>query len=93
LVTELTDKQKEYLDTVGKMMSKKTDLELQVCPVVSEAEAKQWGDAWTTNAHNRSAAVKAYLANVKDKTDKVLSSRISLCEPQKGDKPLVILGV
>jgi hypothetical protein len=93
LATDLTDKQKEYLDTVGKMMSKKTDLELQVCPVVSNDEAKQWGDHWFNHAQKRSGAVKAYLANVKDKGGNVLSSRISLCEPQKGDKPLVILGV
>ncbi len=93
LATELTDKQKEYLDTVGKMMSKKTDLELQVCPVVSNDEANQWGEDWFNYAQKRSGAVKAYLANVKDKGDNVLSSRISLCEPQKGDKPLVILGV
>ncbi|WP_320819348.1 DUF748 domain-containing protein [Thalassolituus sp.] len=92
-VTELNDNQKEYLDTVGRMMSKKTDLELQVCPVVSTDEAKQWGDGWVNYAQKRSAAVKAYLASVKDNKDNVLSSRISLCEPQKGDKPLVILGV
>jgi hypothetical protein len=93
LATELTDKQKEYLDTVAKMMGKKVELELQVCPVVSKDEALQWGDDWFNQAQKRSAVVKSYLANIKDKGDSLLSSRISLCEPQKGDKPLVILGV
>jgi len=60
---------------------------------VSNDEANQWGEDWFNYAQKRSGAVKAYLANVKDKGDNVLSSRISLCEPQKGDKPLVILGV
>ena len=61
--------------------------------MVIDDESKKLGEDWFNYAQKRSAAVKAYLANVKDKGDNVLSSRISLCEPQKGDKPLVILGV
>ena len=92
-VTELSDANKEYLDTVAGMMKSKTGLELQVCPIASEDEAKVWGDNWSAEVAKRSANVKAYLATVKDSKDKPLSGRVTLCTPKKGDDPMVILGV
>ena len=92
-VTGLTDKHKEYLDTVARMMSSKTELELQVCPVAGPQETEAWGDQWSTEVYKRAAEVKAYLAGVKDRDDRTLSGRITLCSPKKGDKPQVILGV
>lgn len=91
--SELTDEHKAYLDTVGKMMSKKVALELQVCPVAGEQEQKAWGENWATEVAKRAATVKAYLAEIKDENDKSLSGRITLCTPQMGDKAKVILGV
>ncbi|WP_370305594.1 DUF748 domain-containing protein [Thalassolituus sp.] len=90
---ELTDEHKAYLDTVADMMAKKVELELQACPVASEAEAQAWGDMWYSEAAKRGAAVKAYLAERKDKNDNTLSGRITVCAPKKGDEAKVILGV
>lgn len=90
---ELTDEHKAYLDTVGKMMIKKTELELQVCPVAGEQEQKVWGDNWEIEVAKRGASVKAYLAELKDQKERSLSGRITVCTPQKGDKAKVILGV
>lgn len=90
---ELTDEHKAYLDTVADMMAKKVELELQACPVASEAEAQAWGDMWYSEAAKRGAAVKAYLAERRDKNDNTLSGRITVCAPKKGDEATVILGV
>ncbi len=90
---ELTDEHKAYLDTVGKMMIKKSELELQVCPVAGELEQKEWGENWAIEVAKRAASVKAYLSEIKDKKEKSLSGRITVCTPQKGDKAKVILGV
>ena len=75
------------------MMKSKTGLELQVCPIASEDEAKVWGDNWSIEVAKRSANVKAYLSTKKDSKDKSLSGRVTLCSPKKGDDPKVILGV
>ena len=90
---ELNEEHIAYLDTVAEMMSNKPELELQACPVASEQEVAAWGDAWYSEAVKRGAAVKAYLAEKQDKNDKSLSGRVTVCAPQKGDKPEVILGV
>ena len=90
---ELNEEHTAYLDTVADMMSKKPELELQACPVAGPQEVEAWGDAWYSEAVKRGAAVKAYLAEKQDKNDKSLSGRVTVCAPQKGDKPEVILGV
>ena len=90
---ELNEEHTAYLDTVAKMMSNKPELELQACPIVSPQEVEAWGDAWYSEAVKRGSAVKAYLAEKQDKNDKSLSGRVTVCAPQKGDKPEVILGV
>lgn len=90
---ELNEEHTAYLDTVADMMSKKPELELQACPVAGPQEVAAWGDAWYSEAVKRGAAVKAYLAEKKDKNERSLSGRVTVCAPQKGDKPEVILGV
>ena len=90
---ELTEEHIKYLDTIAGMMSKKPELELQACPIAGKQEVEAWGDAWYSEVVKRGAAVKAYLAEKKDKNDKSLSGRVTVCAPQKGDIPEVILGV
>ena len=90
---DLTEEHKAYLDTVGKMMIKKAELELQVCPVAGELELKEWGENWAIEVAKRAASVKAYLAELKDNKDRSLSGRVTVCTPKKGDKAKVILGV
>ncbi|MGB0503921.1 MAG: DUF748 domain-containing protein, partial [Thalassolituus sp.] len=69
---DLTEEHKAYLDTVGKMMIKKAELELQVCPVAGELELKEWGENWAIEVAKRAASVKAYLAELKDNKDRSL---------------------
>ena len=90
---DLTAEHKKYLDTVAEMMGKKTELELQVCPVASQQEVETWGDTWYSEVTKRGANVKAYLSDKEDKNGKSLSGRITVCAPQKGEAPKIILGV
>jgi hypothetical protein len=89
---ELTDDHRKYLSKVAEIMNKRTDLELQVCPFVSAAEVKTQGDKWPQLAEQRGRFVKAELASQKDEKGRSLSSRISICAAQKGDKAEVEMG-
>jgi hypothetical protein len=89
---ELTEDHKKYLAKVAEIMNKRTDLELQVCPFVSAAEVKTQGDKWPQLAEQRGRFVKAELASQKDEKGRSLSSRISICAAQKGDKAEVEMG-
>lgn len=89
----LTDEHKGYLQKVAEMMHKKTELELQVCPVITEAEQQAWGDSWASYAEQRATLIKAHMAQRQDQNGRALSARITLCEPEIGKKSLVQLGV
>ena len=80
------------LQKVAQLMHKKTELELQVCPFVSNAEAKERAEDWPQLARQRGAAIKAWLALKTDKDGQSLAPRITLCKPQKGEKAEVVLG-
>ncbi|MDK2776386.1 MAG: DUF748 domain-containing protein [Pseudomonadota bacterium] len=90
---ELTDDHQKNLQKVAQLMREKEDLELQVCPFVSKAEAKAAGDGWPELAKQRSAAVKAWLADKTEEDGKSLATRVTLCQPQKGEKAEVVLGL
>lgn len=91
--TELTEDHQQNLQKVAGLMKKKDDLELQVCPFVSAEEASALGDAWPELAKSRSTVVKAWLAEKTDQDGHSLAPRITVCQPQKGDKAEVVLGV
>lgn len=88
----LSSEHQAYLDKVATTMTSKTELELQVCPVVSEAEAKTLGEDWPVLAAARGNAVKAYLSQRQDDKKQLLGERVSVCSPARGDLPEVALG-
>ncbi|WP_396588862.1 DUF748 domain-containing protein [Bermanella sp. R86510] len=88
--SDLSAEHKEYLDKVVKIMVDRTELELQVCPYVSETEAKR--DTWRQLAQSRAESVKAYLAQHQDKENDSLAKRATLCVSQVSDSAHVDLG-
>ena len=90
---ELTDEHRQYLGKVAEMMDTRTNLELQVCPFVSDSEVKNLGDKWGALADQRGRLIKAELAGFKDQRGSSLSGRVTLCGAQKGGKPRVELGL
>ena len=90
---ELTDEHRQYLAKVAEMMGSRNNLELQVCPFVSDDEAKTLGSKWVGLADQRARLVKAELAGFKDQRGNSLSGRVTLCGAQKGGKPRVELGL
>ena len=92
-ISDLTDAQKPRVENVAKLMAKKPDLELRVCPFVSKTEATELGEGWSALATARAQNVKALLATYTDINKKSLASRVTLCKAQKGDKAEVVMGV
>lgn len=88
----INDEQILHLQKVAQLMHKKTELELQVCPFVSNAEANARESDWPVLARQRGSAVKAWLAQQTDEEGKSLAPRITLCKPQQGEKAEVVLG-
>lgn len=88
-VSELVDDQVESLTKIAQIMVKKKDIEVKVCPFVSEEEMLELGDEWAELANARGQKVKDWLV----KYDPSLSQRISICRPQQGKKSEVVIGV
>lgn len=89
---ELTEQHKEKLQNIVEIMTKKTSLELHVCPFSSEIEVNELAEKWQELATSRGAKIKAWLADKQDQNEKPLSQRITLCKPQKSNKTEVVLG-
>ncbi|WP_430462239.1 DUF748 domain-containing protein [Thalassolituus sp. LLYu03] len=90
---ELADDQTERLNKVAGLMSKKTDLELRVCPFVSHDEAGTLADQGVALATQRGQTVKAYLAAQTDNKGQSLAPRVTVCKAQQGERSEVVLGV
>ncbi|MCD8522797.1 MAG: DUF748 domain-containing protein [Saccharospirillaceae bacterium] len=88
----INDEQMLHLQKVAQLMYKKTELELQVCPFVSNTEANMREKDWPALARQRGAAIKAWLAQQTDAEGESLAPRITLCKPQQGEKAEVVLG-
>ncbi|EAT11524.1 DUF748 domain-containing protein [Bermanella marisrubri] len=89
--TELSQSHKDYLDKVVKILTEKTELELQVCPYVSKQETQQ--ETWAQLGQARAESVKTYLAQYNDKNSENLAKRTTLCVTEVADTPHVDLGV
>jgi hypothetical protein len=88
----LSPEHQSYLDKVATTMASKTELELQVCPLVSRGEANTLGEGWQALAIARGQSVKAYLAQRQDEKKHSLGDRVSVCNPAIAETPQVALG-
>ena len=86
---EMTEEHGLHLQKVASVMQRKRSLEVMACPFVSQTEAEQLGENWPALARARGEQVKAALETL----DPQLASRVSVCRPQRGRQPEVVLGV
>lgn len=106
LQSKVSDDQAQYLEKVAGMMVKKETLELQVCGFASEAEIQMLAEraaqikeqadkptentalSWQQLAQQRSGNIKAWFKLQHQE----LLPRVTTCQPQKGEEPMVVMG-
>lgn len=86
---QLTAEHQAHLQKLATLLQSKAQLEVQACPFVSAAEVSRAGDDWPRLARQRGQAVKQWLLQY----DAAVADRVSLCRPQQGKRPEVVLGV
>lgn len=99
LSAELDADAQAYLTKVADIMHGKTNLQLRVCPFVSEEEiallVEQKEEAamtWQALAQQRGRAVRQFLAPLQDRDAQPLHERVSICVPQQGARAEVVMG-
>lgn len=88
----LEERHISHLERVAEVMREKDRIELRICPFVSKKEAEQAGDNWRDLADQRGKTIRQWLAQQKDRKDRSLGERASVCMAQQGERAEVVVG-